>query len=97
MANKNEKGQTHHVNLLKPYHKRHERVNLAITKREEIFGNGSEDVEIKYPSFDANVFNFEEIVSESDLENRLSVQEIDEMRKLLIIKGFSLVSQEKQI
>ncbi|GIX91914.1 hypothetical protein CEXT_715981 [Caerostris extrusa] len=40
---------------------------------EEIFGNGSEYVEIKYSSSDPNAFNFEEILSENDLENQLSV------------------------
>ncbi|GIY43643.1 retrovirus-related Pol polyprotein from transposon 17.6 [Caerostris darwini] len=70
MTNKNESSQIYHKNLSKLYPKRPEKVNLIIREMEEIFGNGPKDVEIKYPSSDPNVFNFEEIVSESDLENQ---------------------------
>ncbi|GIY75054.1 reverse transcriptase [Caerostris darwini] len=69
IANENERCQIYHINLLKPCAKRPEKINLIIIEKVELFGYGFEDVEIKYPSFDSYVFNFEEIVSESSLEN----------------------------
>ncbi|GBM05542.1 hypothetical protein AVEN_94814-1 [Araneus ventricosus] len=80
MANKNDKTQIYHVNLLKPYHQRPEKINLLISERKETPEAKSEELGIPYPTADPNVYDFEEI---SALEERLSFSEIEELRKLL--------------
>ncbi|GBM98698.1 hypothetical protein AVEN_212899-1 [Araneus ventricosus] len=83
MANKNDKTQIYHVNLLKPYHQRPEKINLLISERKETPEAESDELGIPYPTADPNVYDFEEIIRDSALEERLSFLEIDELRKLL--------------
>ncbi|GBL96367.1 Transposon Ty3-I Gag-Pol polyprotein [Araneus ventricosus] len=82
MANKNDKTQIHHVNLLKPYHQRPEKINLLISERKETPETESDELGIPYPISDPNVHDFEEIIRDSALEERLSFPEIEELRKM---------------
>ncbi|GBM51196.1 Retrovirus-related Pol polyprotein from transposon 17.6 [Araneus ventricosus] len=82
MTNKNDKTQIYHVNLLKPYHQRPESVNLLFSGKHEILESGPE-LEIPYPASDPNIYDFEEIVSDSALSERLCPTQIEELRKLL--------------
>ncbi|GBM51276.1 Transposon Ty3-I Gag-Pol polyprotein [Araneus ventricosus] len=83
MANKNDKTQIFHVNLLKPYHQRTEKINLLISERKETPEAESDELRIPYPISDPNVHDFEEIIRDSALEERLSFSEIEELRKML--------------
>ncbi|GBO29428.1 hypothetical protein AVEN_113598-1 [Araneus ventricosus] len=83
MANKNDKTQIYHVNLLKRYHQRPEKISLLISERKETPETESDELGIPYPTSDPNVCDFEEIIRDSALEERLSLSEIEELRKLL--------------
>ncbi|GBL79280.1 hypothetical protein AVEN_92495-1 [Araneus ventricosus] len=67
MANKNDKTQIYHVNLLKPYHQTPEKINLLISERKEIPEAESDELGIPYPTVDPNVYDFEEIIRDSAL------------------------------
>ncbi|GBN44199.1 hypothetical protein AVEN_148422-1 [Araneus ventricosus] len=73
MANKNDKIQISNVNLLKPYHQRAEKINLLISEREETPENESDELGIPYPTSDPNVYDFEENIRDSALEERLTL------------------------
>ncbi|GBN66471.1 Retrovirus-related Pol polyprotein from transposon 412, partial [Araneus ventricosus] len=62
MANKNDKTQIYHVNLLKPYHQRPEKINLLISERKETPEAESDELGIPYSTADPNVYDFEEII-----------------------------------
>ncbi|KAF8773029.1 hypothetical protein HNY73_015724 [Argiope bruennichi] len=82
----NKKGfryKIYQVNLLKPYHQRPEQINLVISESREKLEDESEGLEIPYPISDPNVYDFEGIIRNSALEDRLSSLEIDALRKLL--------------
>ncbi|GBN03486.1 Gag-Pol polyprotein [Araneus ventricosus] len=83
MANKNDKTQIYHVNLLKPYHQRPEKINLLISERKETPEAESDKLGIPFPTADPNVYDFEELIRDSAIEERLSFSEIEELRKLL--------------
>ncbi|KAF8784295.1 hypothetical protein HNY73_009993 [Argiope bruennichi] len=77
MANKRDGTLIYHVNLLKPYHQRPEQINLVISESREKLEDESEGLEIPYP----NVYDFEGIIRDSALEDRLSSLEIDALSK----------------
>ncbi|GBN44735.1 hypothetical protein AVEN_113123-1 [Araneus ventricosus] len=83
MENKNEETQIYHVNLLKPYHQRRERINLIVSGGEEIQELETEELAIPYPVSDLNNYDFERFKGDSALEGRLSSTEINNLRKLL--------------
>ncbi|GBO22766.1 hypothetical protein AVEN_31661-1 [Araneus ventricosus] len=70
MTNKNDKTQICHVNLLKPYHKRPESINLLFNGKHESLESEPE-LEIQYPTSETNIYDFEEIVRDSALSERL--------------------------
>ncbi|GBN66114.1 hypothetical protein AVEN_59011-1 [Araneus ventricosus] len=59
IASKNDKTQIYHVNLLKPYHQRPEKINLLISERKETPETESDELGIPYPTSDPNVYDFE--------------------------------------
>ncbi|GBL67053.1 hypothetical protein AVEN_221685-1 [Araneus ventricosus] len=82
MEGKNDKTQIYHINLLKPYHQRLERVNLLVNG-EENQERETEELTILYPVSDPNIYDFERIKADSALEGRLSPTEIDSLKQLL--------------
>ncbi|GBN70181.1 hypothetical protein AVEN_133631-1 [Araneus ventricosus] len=62
---------------------RPEKINLLIIERKETSEAESDELGIPYPTADPNVYDFEEIIRDSALEERLSFSEIEELRKLL--------------
>ncbi|GBM67609.1 hypothetical protein AVEN_44756-1 [Araneus ventricosus] len=93
MANKNHKTQIYDVNLLKPYHQRSESINLLLNGKYESLEYEPE-LEIPYPTSDPNVYDFEEIVRDSALRQRLCPTQIEEQIQEPIKKS-SRTSQEK--
>ncbi|GBN97562.1 hypothetical protein AVEN_102402-1 [Araneus ventricosus] len=57
MANENDKTQIYHVNLLKPYHQRPEKINLLISERKETPETESDELGIPYPTSDPIVYD----------------------------------------
>ncbi|XP_054719150.1 uncharacterized protein LOC129228494 [Uloborus diversus] len=70
----------YHVNLLKPYHKRPERVNLIIEEEGE---DVEQEAEIPFPLPDPTYFDLHEMLRASKLEKRVSEKQIDQLGKVL--------------
>ncbi|GBM73146.1 hypothetical protein AVEN_30038-1 [Araneus ventricosus] len=79
---KKEKSQIYHINMLKPYYKRAERVNLLLTDKrdKEIEEN---DLEIDYPETHHTEINLEEIIQASELEGHVTEEDLKKLRKVL--------------
>jgi hypothetical protein len=82
MPGRAEKLQIYHVNLLKPYHQRVENINLLMSE-----GMGQEltdsDLDISYPTANPNIFDFGEIIKDSELSDRCSPDQIVQVERLL--------------
>ncbi|GBM36648.1 hypothetical protein AVEN_221924-1 [Araneus ventricosus] len=83
MANKNHKVQIYHVNLLKLYNQRPERINLIVSGRQGIHELETEELAIPYPVSNPNIYDFERIKEDSAPEGRIISIAIDDLRKLL--------------
>ncbi|GBL99636.1 Retrovirus-related Pol polyprotein from transposon 412 [Araneus ventricosus] len=79
MEGKKDKTQIYHINLLKPYHQRLERVNLLVNGKENQ-ERETEELTILYPVSDPNIYDFERIKADSALEGRLSPTEIESLK-----------------
>ncbi|GFT53542.1 retrovirus-related Pol polyprotein from transposon 297 [Trichonephila clavipes] len=95
--NKNtESNQVFHVNMLKPYYKRAEFINMINSRAKE----DSNELEENFPCIDSNpnIFDFDEITKHSQLGNRLNVQQIEKLKEILCrySKIFSNEPQEKR-
>ncbi|GBN66027.1 Retrovirus-related Pol polyprotein from transposon 412, partial [Araneus ventricosus] len=79
---KKEKSQIYHINMLKPYYKRAERVNLLLTDKrdQEVEEN---DLEIDYPETHHTEINLEEIIQASELEGHATEEDLKKLRKVL--------------
>ncbi|KAG8187741.1 hypothetical protein JTE90_015611 [Oedothorax gibbosus] len=82
LPGRTEKNHIYHVNLLKPYHQREENVNLLIGD-EVISDVNDSDLEIPYPSANPNIFDFEDIARSSDLFERYTEEQIEQLGRLL--------------
>ncbi|GBN03908.1 Transposon Ty3-I Gag-Pol polyprotein [Araneus ventricosus] len=83
MEGKKDKTQIYHINLLKPYHQRLERVNLIVNGGEENQECETEELTIPNPVSEPNIYDFERIKADSALEGRLSLTEIESLKQLL--------------
>ncbi|GFU02277.1 retrovirus-related Pol polyprotein from transposon 297 [Trichonephila clavipes] len=79
--NNTESNQVFHVNMLKPYYKRAEFINMINSRAKE----DSNELEENFPWIDSNpnVFDFDEITKHSQLGNRLNVQQIEKLKEIL--------------
>ncbi|GBL90900.1 hypothetical protein AVEN_118109-1 [Araneus ventricosus] len=82
MTCKNDKTQIYHVNLLKPYHHSPESINLLFSGKLESL-ECEPELEIPHPTSDPNIYDFEEIVRDSAISEKLCPTQIKELRKLL--------------
>ncbi|KAG8171994.1 hypothetical protein JTE90_000411 [Oedothorax gibbosus] len=82
LPGRTDKNHIYHVNLLKPYHQREENVNLLIGD-EVISDVNDSDLEIPYPSANPNIFDFEDIARSSDLFERYTEEQIEQLGRLL--------------
>ncbi|GBM22529.1 hypothetical protein AVEN_183963-1 [Araneus ventricosus] len=83
MEGKKDKTRIYHINLLKPYHQRLQRVNLFVNGGEENQERETEELIILYPVSDPNIYDFQQIKEDSALEGRLSPTEIESLKQLL--------------
>ncbi|GBM36273.1 hypothetical protein AVEN_168811-1 [Araneus ventricosus] len=82
LTNRREKSEIFHINLLKPYHKRAEIVNVLLS---EPVGPEPNDVdlEIVYPNANPDIYDFDKIVREGSLEEKCTPEELGELESVL--------------
>ncbi|GFX04863.1 retrovirus-related Pol polyprotein from transposon 297 [Trichonephila clavipes] len=72
----------YHINMLKPYYKRPEHVNVIINDETQ---NSLADQELEIPYLESNslVYDFEDVIQASELNKHLHDKQMDRLRKLL--------------
>lgn len=82
MPGKKERSQIYHVNMLKPYYKRPECINLITC---EGVNEDLVDHEFNFPCLETNptIYNFQDIVQNSELDRLLEPSQLDQLSKLL--------------
>ncbi|GFS77775.1 endothelin-converting enzyme 1 [Trichonephila clavipes] len=81
LPGRRDRSTIYHVNLLKPYHRRPELVSLVV---EEVSDDIEGDAEIPYPDKQCTKFDYNEILRESQLQLKLSLSQIDELKQSLL-------------
>ncbi|GFY38307.1 retrovirus-related Pol polyprotein from transposon 17.6 [Trichonephila inaurata madagascariensis] len=79
-----ERNKVYHINMLKPYHKRPELLNVVLFFTEEITEPSELEKDFPYMLTDPNVFDFREIVENNKLKERLGDEQIMQLGKLLV-------------
>ncbi|GFY57210.1 retrovirus-related Pol polyprotein from transposon 17.6 [Trichonephila inaurata madagascariensis] len=81
----NQEGKkVYHINMLKPYHKRSELLNVVLVDTEEITEPSELEEDFPYMLTDPNVFDFREIVENNQLKEILGDEQIMQLGKLLV-------------
>ncbi|GFS81708.1 CCHC-type domain-containing protein [Trichonephila clavipes] len=77
-----ETSQIYHINMLKPYYKRPEHVNVIINDETQ---NSLADQELEIPYLENNslVYDFEDVIQASELNKHLHDKQMDLLRELL--------------
>ncbi|GFX11617.1 retrovirus-related Pol polyprotein from transposon 297 [Trichonephila clavipes] len=77
-----ETSQIYHINMLKPYYKRPEHVNVIINDEMQ---NSLTDQELEIPYLENNslVYDFEDVIQASELNKHLHEKQMDRLRELL--------------
>ncbi|GFU48088.1 retrovirus-related Pol polyprotein from transposon 412 [Trichonephila clavipes] len=77
-----ETSQIYHINMLKPYYKRSEHVNVIINDETK---NSLADQELEIPYLENNslVYDFEDVIEASELNKHLHDKQMDRLRELL--------------
>ncbi|GFU55595.1 retrovirus-related Pol polyprotein from transposon 17.6 [Trichonephila clavipes] len=77
-----EASQIYHINMLKPYYKRPEHVNVIINDETQ---NSLADQELEIPYLENNslVYDFEDVIQASELNKHLHDKQMDRLRELL--------------
>ncbi|GFS53716.1 retrovirus-related Pol polyprotein from transposon 297 [Trichonephila clavipes] len=77
-----ETSQIYHINMLKPYYKRPEHVNVIINDETK---NSLADQELEIPYLENNslVYDFEDVIQASELNKHLHDKQMDQLRELL--------------
>ncbi|GFX55083.1 retrovirus-related Pol polyprotein from transposon 297 [Trichonephila clavipes] len=77
-----ETSQIYHINMLKPYYKRPEHVNVIINDETK---NSLADQELEIPYLENNslVYDFEDVIQVSELNKHLHDKQMDRLRELL--------------
>ncbi|GFW38991.1 retrovirus-related Pol polyprotein from transposon 297 [Trichonephila clavipes] len=77
-----ETSQIYHINMLKPYYKRPEHVNVIINDEMQ---NSLADQELEIPYLENNslVYDFEDVIQASELNKHLHDKQMDRLRELL--------------
>ncbi|GBM08076.1 hypothetical protein AVEN_256638-1 [Araneus ventricosus] len=82
LPNRSEKSHIFHINLLKPYHKRAETVNVLLSEQVSSEINEA-DLEIVYPNANPDIYDFEEIIREGNLKEKCSPEQLAELEQVL--------------
>ncbi|GFY52383.1 retrovirus-related Pol polyprotein from transposon 297 [Trichonephila inaurata madagascariensis] len=87
--NNTDSNQVFHVNMLKPYYKRAEFINMINSRAKE----DSNKLEENFPCIDSNpnIFDFDEITEHSQLENRLNIQQVEKIKEREILCRYSKI------
>ncbi|GFY27980.1 retrovirus-related Pol polyprotein from transposon 17.6 [Trichonephila clavipes] len=77
-----ETSQNYHINMLKPYYKRPEHVNVIINDETK---NSLADQELEIPYLENNslIYDFEDVIQASELNKHLHDKQMDRLRELL--------------
>ncbi|GFW20282.1 retrovirus-related Pol polyprotein from transposon 297 [Trichonephila clavipes] len=77
-----ETSQIYHINMLKPYYKRPEHVNVIINDETQ---NSLADQELEIPYLENNslIYDFEDVIQDSELNKHLHDKQMDRLRELL--------------
>ncbi|GFT72833.1 retrovirus-related Pol polyprotein from transposon 297 [Trichonephila clavipes] len=77
-----ETSQIYHINMLKPYYKRPEHVNVIINDETK---NSLADQELEIPYLENNslIYDFEDVIQTSELNKHLHDKQMDRLRELL--------------
>ncbi|GFU94738.1 retrovirus-related Pol polyprotein from transposon 17.6 [Trichonephila clavipes] len=77
-----ESSQIYHINMLKPYYKRPEHVNVIINDETK---NSLADQELEIPYLENNflVYDFEDVIQASELNKHLHDKQMDRLRELI--------------
>ncbi|GFV39171.1 retrovirus-related Pol polyprotein from transposon 297 [Trichonephila clavipes] len=77
-----ETSQIYHINMLKPYYKRPEHVNVIINDETK---NSLADQELEIPYLENNslIYDFEDVIQASELNKHLQDKQMDRLRELL--------------
>lgn len=83
LAEKGERSQIYHINMLKPYYQRPEAINLLSDLDSEA---PSLEREIVFPNLgtDPNIYDFENITRDSGLGERLKPEQIKQIENVLV-------------
>ncbi|GFX06774.1 retrovirus-related Pol polyprotein from transposon 412 [Trichonephila clavipes] len=84
-----ETSQIYHINMLKPYYKRPEHVNVIINDETK---NSLADQELEIPYLENNylVYDFEDVIQASELNKHLHDKQMDRLRELLKINTLNV-------
>lgn len=77
-----ERTQIYHINMLKPYYRRPEHINLLLTDNPPLL-TSENDLDIPYLENEPTVFDFQEVIRTNELEKRLESFQITQLRALL--------------
>ncbi|GFV78023.1 retrovirus-related Pol polyprotein from transposon 297 [Trichonephila clavipes] len=77
-----ETSQIYHINMLKPYYKRPEHVNVIINDETKI-SLADQELEIPYLENNSLVYDFEDVIQASELNKHLHDKQMDRLRELL--------------
>ncbi|GFW28027.1 retrovirus-related Pol polyprotein from transposon 17.6 [Trichonephila clavipes] len=77
-----ETSQIYHINMLKPYYKRPEHVNIIIND-ETKYSLADQELEIPYLENNSLVYDFEDVIQASELNKHLNDKQMDRLRELL--------------
>ncbi|GFX95685.1 retrovirus-related Pol polyprotein from transposon 297 [Trichonephila clavipes] len=77
-----ETSQIYHINMLKPYYKRPEHINVIINDETK---NSLADQELEIPYLENNslIYDFEDVIQASELNKHLHDKQMDRLRELL--------------
>ncbi|GFV04706.1 retrovirus-related Pol polyprotein from transposon 297 [Trichonephila clavipes] len=82
IPDRRETSQIYHINMLKPYYKRPEHINVIINDETK---NSLADQELEIPYLENNslVYDFEDVIQASELNKHLHDKQMDRLRELL--------------
>ncbi|GBN84721.1 hypothetical protein AVEN_133378-1 [Araneus ventricosus] len=78
---KKQSSQIYHINMMKPYYQRPELVNFLVSEDYNLLPN--EDIEFPVVSCNPNIFDFNEMVIDSKLNDQLNSDQLQQLQKLL--------------
>ncbi|GBN95052.1 Retrovirus-related Pol polyprotein from transposon 17.6 [Araneus ventricosus] len=81
---KQEINKVYHINMLKPYFKRPELVNIVNHLETETTASSELEEDFPYMLADPNVFDFQEVIETNNLRERLSDDQIGQLENLLV-------------